>query len=208
MSGIPRAGRGVGQSVGRTPNESSRDGDRLSATSGQGRPELIIQRTSDTGHSSRSQGDSDDGHPNNSPYVQDTMRQPLTLPSLRCAGGGLSQEISDQRAQNARARNEAPVLPSNVRRAVTSPRQNGRRRMAPRATAESNPHPEGVRRPPPSSRNASVAPCNKSLRANITIASLNINRGGTVQTRDKWQHVNQLLRDKKIGILAVQETHL
>lgn len=46
------------------------------------------------------------------------------------------------------------------------------------------------------------------MRANITIASLNINGGGAPQTREKWQHVDQLLRDKRVGILAIQETHL
>jgi hypothetical protein len=38
----------------------------------------------------------------------------------------------------------------------------------------------------------------------LKIASLNMRgRGG-----DKWHYINQLLRDKKIGILALQETHL
>ena len=97
------------------------------------------------------------------------------------------------------------MLPPNVRRAVTSPRQRGRRQEASRVSTGSSPPPEVIRGPP---RARNAPPHNKPLRANITIASLNIHGGGTVQTREKWQHVNQLLRDRKVGILAVQETHL
>ncbi|KAF9538778.1 DNase I-like protein [Agrocybe pediades] len=32
--------------------------------------------------------------------------------------------------------------------------------------------------------------------------------GGSTATREKWQHVNHLLRDKNIAVLALQETHL
>lgn len=49
---------------------------------------------------------------------------------------------------------------------------------------------------------------NKTTRAVLKIASLNIRGGGSQGTTDKWQHMNQLLRDKKIGILAIQETHI
>lgn len=48
----------------------------------------------------------------------------------------------------------------------------------------------------------------KTTRAAIKIASLNIRGGGSLGTTDKWQHINQLMRDKRIGILAIQETHL
>ncbi|KAF5340368.1 hypothetical protein D9611_007908 [Ephemerocybe angulata] len=48
----------------------------------------------------------------------------------------------------------------------------------------------------------------RRTRANVKIASLNIRGGGSDQTRQKWQHINQLMRQKDIGILAVQETHL
>ncbi|KAF5328334.1 hypothetical protein D9619_013330 [Psilocybe cf. subviscida] len=43
-------------------------------------------------------------------------------------------------------------------------------------------------------------------RAGITIASLNMN-GRMHGNVDKWEHVNQIIRDEKIGILALQETH-
>ena len=44
-------------------------------------------------------------------------------------------------------------------------------------------------------------------RASIRIASLNIKgrRSGDI---DKWLHVPQLMRERKIGIMAIQETHL
>jgi exonuclease III len=32
--------------------------------------------------------------------------------------------------------------------------------------------------------------------------------GGSQSTQNKWNHINQLMRDRKIGILALQETHL
>ncbi|KAF9553474.1 hypothetical protein CPC08DRAFT_737937 [Agrocybe pediades] len=32
--------------------------------------------------------------------------------------------------------------------------------------------------------------------------------GGSVVTRDKWQHINQLLRNGNVALLALQETHL
>lgn len=48
----------------------------------------------------------------------------------------------------------------------------------------------------------------KTTRATLKIASLNIRGGGSQNTNDKWQHMNQLLHDKKIGILAIQETHI
>ncbi|KAF9554107.1 DNase I-like protein, partial [Agrocybe pediades] len=48
----------------------------------------------------------------------------------------------------------------------------------------------------------------KRTKAKIKIATLNIRGGGSAATRPKWDHVNQLLRTKKIGILAIQESHL
>jgi exonuclease III len=44
----------------------------------------------------------------------------------------------------------------------------------------------------------------KNTRATLKIASLNM-RGRDL---DKWNHINQMIRDNKIGILAVQEAHL
>ena len=41
----------------------------------------------------------------------------------------------------------------------------------------------------------------------VTIASLNI-KGRTSGDLEKWYHVPQFMREKRIGILAVQETHL
>ncbi|KAF9033818.1 Endonuclease/exonuclease/phosphatase, partial [Panaeolus papilionaceus] len=48
----------------------------------------------------------------------------------------------------------------------------------------------------------------KRTRAYLKIASLNINGAGSTQTQSKWEHINQIIRDDKIDILAVQETHL
>ena len=68
------------------------------------------------------------------------------------------------------------------------------------------PQPAGAgRRAKPKSRTR------KTLRAAVTIASLNIRGFGSnniYHPNNKWLHVNQLMRDKKIGVLAVQEAHM
>lgn len=48
-------------------------------------------------------------------------------------------------------------------------------------------------------------------RARVRVATLNMRGYGTIQGSDahaRWMLVNQLIRDEKIGILALQETHL
>lgn len=50
----------------------------------------------------------------------------------------------------------------------------------------------------------------KRMRANITLATLNINGRSSADEsmRQKWNHIHFLVKDKRIGILAIQETHL
>lgn len=51
----------------------------------------------------------------------------------------------------------------------------------------------------------------KSKRAALKISSLNMNGYGApsiYNQANKWQHMNQVMRDKRIGILLLQETHL
>ncbi|THU83857.1 DNase I-like protein [Dendrothele bispora CBS 962.96] len=51
----------------------------------------------------------------------------------------------------------------------------------------------------------------KRTKAAIRVASLNIRGYGNPNAfhkDNKWNHINQLMRDKRIGILALQETHL
>ncbi|PPR04574.1 hypothetical protein CVT24_012027 [Panaeolus cyanescens] len=45
-------------------------------------------------------------------------------------------------------------------------------------------------------------------RAYLTISSLNINGGGSRSTQDKWENMNQIIREDKLDILAIQETHI
>ncbi|KAF5368973.1 hypothetical protein D9758_003023 [Tetrapyrgos nigripes] len=47
----------------------------------------------------------------------------------------------------------------------------------------------------------------KNTKAAITIASLNM-RGIGSPGANKWFHINQIMRNKRIGMLLVQETHL
>ncbi|KAG1859327.1 Endonuclease/exonuclease/phosphatase [Suillus subalutaceus] len=51
--------------------------------------------------------------------------------------------------------------------------------------------------------------CSKGKKscANIKVATLNM-RGRWHNSSDKWSHVNQIMKDQKLGILALQETHL
>ena len=75
--------------------------------------------------------------------------------------------------------------------------------------------PLGAHRYPPlpgAAINLDHAPKNQTLRANITIASLNMN-GFTAPTNDmngieKWSAVYQTMKESKTAILALQETHL
>lgn len=48
----------------------------------------------------------------------------------------------------------------------------------------------------------------KAKRGALQIATLNMRGGGSDTTRRKWNEVNQLIRNSKIDILAIQETHL
>ncbi|KIY51495.1 DNase I-like protein [Fistulina hepatica ATCC 64428] len=53
----------------------------------------------------------------------------------------------------------------------------------------------------------------KKTGANVKISTLNMRGRGNIDGQDtspqsKWMHINQLMRDKRIGILAVQEAHL
>lgn len=69
---------------------------------------------------------------------------------------------------------------------------------------------QNPRRPRPNAQGTGQK-IDKNTRATLKIASLNIKgRGSQLATQldNKWNHINQLMRDKQIEILAVQETHL
>ena len=48
----------------------------------------------------------------------------------------------------------------------------------------------------------------KNIWAGLKIASLNIKSYGQTGPGSKWLHINHLIREKHIGVLAVQETHM
>ncbi|KAF5381277.1 hypothetical protein D9615_008352 [Tricholomella constricta] len=48
----------------------------------------------------------------------------------------------------------------------------------------------------------------KTTRGSLKVASLNIKGGGSNSSKDKWQHIRQILRDQGADVLAIQETHL
>lgn len=67
--------------------------------------------------------------------------------------------------------------------------------------------------PPGAGRSAeqSRAPIKKNTRAAVQVASLNMNGRGAPSAHSpasKWHSVNQFLRDSKVGVLALQETHM
>jgi hypothetical protein len=75
-------------------------------------------------------------------------------------------------------------------------------------------HPNAQRAtaPPPPQGRATDAQNHIKKKANVTIATLNIN-GASAPTAnlnltDKWAQINSTLRENKIAILALQETHL
>ncbi|KAH9850895.1 Endonuclease/exonuclease/phosphatase [Lenzites betulinus] len=63
----------------------------------------------------------------------------------------------------------------------------------------------------PSSRDNARAATTKRSRGRIKVASLNIRGAGNISGRnpgEKWLRMHQLMKEKHIGVLAVQETHL
>jgi hypothetical protein len=53
--------------------------------------------------------------------------------------------------------------------------------------------------------------CRKNTKASIKVAALNIKGNGHTDPsngKNKWNHINQIVRDEKIGILAIGEAHL
>jgi hypothetical protein len=59
--------------------------------------------------------------------------------------------------------------------------------------------------------NANTPPSRKANRAAIKVASINMRGYGgqnALSPQNKWQHVNQVMREEKIAVLLVQETHM
>jgi hypothetical protein len=47
----------------------------------------------------------------------------------------------------------------------------------------------------------------KNTQASLKIASLNI-RGRGPTGNNKWNHINQIMKEQRLGVLAIQEAHL
>ncbi|PPQ77610.1 hypothetical protein CVT24_005290 [Panaeolus cyanescens] len=45
-------------------------------------------------------------------------------------------------------------------------------------------------------------------RAYLKIGTLNMNGGGSNATKDKWENINQIVREEHLDVLVLQETHL
>ncbi|KAF9541561.1 hypothetical protein CPC08DRAFT_756147, partial [Agrocybe pediades] len=48
----------------------------------------------------------------------------------------------------------------------------------------------------------------KTTKATMKVATLNIRGGHSEANREKWSHLNRILKEKRIAILAIQEGHL
>ncbi|KAG6824845.1 hypothetical protein H0H92_005639 [Tricholoma furcatifolium] len=48
----------------------------------------------------------------------------------------------------------------------------------------------------------------KRRRGALTVATLNMRGGGSTATKTKWTTINQMLRDERLDVLVLQETHL
>ena len=71
-------------------------------------------------------------------------------------------------------------------------------------TPANAPHRPGTPATSTQAANTQARSIRKNTKASIKVATLNM-RG---KETDKWNHINQMVRDKRIGVLAVQETHL
>ena len=103
--------------------------------------------------------------------------------------------------ENAQQRRSAHISPRPPQGSGTAARPPGPQNI--RATAHT---------PPPGQPNDTAAPHQMKKKANITIATLNMNGAeaptANLKLKDKWSRVNSTLRDNKIAVLALQETHL
>ena len=51
-------------------------------------------------------------------------------------------------------------------------------------------------------------PHSKKLKGGTTIASQNMRGGRSLPSKTKWNQMNQVMHDRGIGVLALQETHI
>ncbi|KAG9220267.1 hypothetical protein CCMSSC00406_0006332 [Pleurotus cornucopiae] len=97
---------------------------------------------------------------------------------------------------------------------LENPNSTGRSRSQPSPPGEGRDN-QGATPPRPQQQNTLEEPQTRKkkqrrAKAGITVASLNIKGYGQQHDNvpQKWTHINQIMRDKKLAILAVQETHM
>ncbi|KAG6824749.1 hypothetical protein H0H92_005933, partial [Tricholoma furcatifolium] len=71
-----------------------------------------------------------------------------------------------------------------------------------------DPRPDEGRRGTEGGTQINTHPPKKNCRGALKIASLNMKRGGSTATTGKWSDLNHMLRNDKIDVLILQETHL
>ena len=151
-----------------------------------------------------SQAHKQTGQPN--PSLPATWQHETHNEGLTNATTGNSEQTQ---STNAGTRNQLPAGQSQ-QTAADAPTQADRAE----ATPPANPQPHQARyallnadwADPPEQQPAAPqqAKIKKRTKATLKIASLNMRGRGN----DKWNHINQIIRDKKIGVLVAQETHL
>ena len=129
---------------------------------------------------------------------------------------------SDHETNAQASSNDAPALNSHNENCS----QNGTwqqatppcREPSPQAGHRENPvheapqveNPPNINNHPAENRRTRRKRTQKAVRAGIKIASLNMRGYGTTgqQSQNKWNHINQVMRDERIGTLLLQETHM
>ena len=129
---------------------------------------------------------------------------------LSGSGGGGTLPVSPPPNEGFRefgGRCRQALQPHNPEAAELPPNTRGNLDTTRNYISRENPSPERRPTADPNSRLHNTR-STKKIKASITIASLNIRGGGSGGTREKWQHINQIIRENNVGVLAVQETHL
>ncbi|KIY46288.1 DNase I-like protein [Fistulina hepatica ATCC 64428] len=126
-----------------------------------------------------------------------------------CLRGGNGSEQGDTDGSSQTGQ-QAENKPSNIQQRRRRARRVGGRRINwSRARDLAPPQRDG---PPPRGRRGQKK---RSSKATTKIASWNMRGRGIITsasedmtTESKWLHINQIVKDRRIGVLAIQETHL
>jgi exonuclease III len=124
-------------------------------------------------------------------------------------GGTLSDDFLRHSSAIAQPQTQQGAQPHTASpTAATRIENNAQPRVPERTIPRSDSQPPDPPRPRTDGQeNTSKKKIKKNTRAHLKVATLNM-RGRGSGENDKWYHINQLLKEQRIAVLAVQETHL